>query len=327
MRFEFDERGTARLGLWSAGRFRCRTLKEMKIDTSGSGSGHLKLCVLLGTGPLTDIGALQSLAPPRTLFQVASQFNCLEAPVPRIVSVSEYLQDPTQGPRASISAFPGTLLRHYAAPGHDGERFVQKESSRQLNLLEKLMWDNLAEIQNGYLRKWCISDPQLWSERLEEHFEEIAVGVHEDVEVVMGADWFGGVPGKPLITQVLTSTLAAGLYGEVDFTIPVWEKISTRLLQAAYLGTLLAACSTGQRRVVLTLIGGGVFGNPAEIIWESILWACEQVKDILTTDLTVIVNGRELADQVCLQEVHKAVELYHGVVVRCTPQETAVLHR
>ena len=52
---------------------------------------------------LTDIGALQASAPPGSLFQVASQFNCLESPGAYVTPVAAYLGDPTQGPRASIS--------------------------------------------------------------------------------------------------------------------------------------------------------------------------------------------------------------------------------
>src|SRR3989442_929187 len=78
----------------------------------------------------------QAPAPPGSLFQVASQFNCLESPGEFVVPVAEYFNDPTQGPRASISAFPGTLVRHYAAPAPDGSRFVQTNDGPQLNLLE-----------------------------------------------------------------------------------------------------------------------------------------------------------------------------------------------
>ena len=86
----------------------------------------VRFFVLDGASPVTDIGALQATAPAGSLFQVASQFNCLEAPDARITRVADYIHDPTQGPRASISAFPGTFIRHYAAPTAEGARFVQK---------------------------------------------------------------------------------------------------------------------------------------------------------------------------------------------------------
>lgn len=39
-----------------------------------------------------------------------------------------------------------------------------------------------------------------------------------------------------------------------------------------HLGTMLAGVALSRRRVVLTPIGGGVFRNRIEIIWEAILW-------------------------------------------------------
>ena len=287
--FEFDGRSFA------AGRFSCRPLSHLlRSLPPHERPAKLQLFVLSGVSPLTDIGALQGSAPVASMFQVASQFNCLEAPGVHLVPVERYFFDPTQGPRASISAFPGTFLRHYCAPGSDGERFEQADPSPQLNLLHRLTAPGLAEVTGGYLRSRSIPDPVAFAQVLTERFEEIEVGVHEGVEVVLGANWDGPVQGRPLIGQVFTSTLAAGGYGMVDFCDPTWQMICRQLQRAAYLGTLAAAAVTGQRRLVLTLIGGGVFGNPIPLIWESILWACDQLAPRLPADLTVIVNGREL---------------------------------
>jgi hypothetical protein len=67
-------------------------------------------------------------------------------------------------------------------------------------------------------------------------------------------------------------------------------------LRAAYLGTLLAAATLGQRLAVLTLIGGGVFGNPVPLIWDAIRWAAAETEPLLSRDLDVIINGRNLGD-------------------------------
>ncbi|MFZ2164365.1 MAG: hypothetical protein WAV45_02785, partial [Propionibacteriaceae bacterium] len=63
------------------------------------------------------------------------------------------------------------------------------------------------------------------------------------------------------------------------------------LLRGAYLGTLLAAASAGRPRVVLTLIGGGVFGNPVAAIVDAIAWAFDQTADL---GLDVILNARQV---------------------------------
>src|SRR5205823_7569820 len=138
--FSFDADGFATLEVeghtWHAGRFDTPSIADLRrrAREAGPSGGRLRLWVLDGPGPATDVGGLQATAPPGSLFQVASQFNCLESPGPYITPVVQYFRDYTQGPRASISAFAATLLRHYAAPGAYGKRFVQTEQ-KQLDLL------------------------------------------------------------------------------------------------------------------------------------------------------------------------------------------------
>lgn len=307
--FRLDANGVAWLGEHSAGRFETRSLGSF---TGQGGSGQLRLWALTGAHPLTDIGALQAAAPPDSLFQVASQFNCLEAPGARMVRVADYFYDPTQGPRASISAYPGTLLRHYRAPDGAGGHFVQSQSGRQLNLLHAVE----APVQSGYLTSADIARPAEFLARLERDFSQIEVGVHADLDVVLGAQWDGPVRPGTRIAQVFTSTLAAGGYGRME---PIHLEICRFLLRASYLGTLLAAVSLGQRRVVLTLIGGGVFGNPLELIWESILWALQQVESRLQGDLTVVINGRNLVPEVSEETVRAETRRRGGDLLLCLP--------
>lgn len=274
------------------------------------GTGNLRLWVLNGAHPVTDIGALQASAPPGSLFQVASQFNCLESPGAYLVRVADYFYDPTQGPRASISAYPGTLLRHYRAPDGAGGHFVQSQSGPQINLLHAVQ----APVRSGYLTSQDVARPAEFAERLAQDFELLEVGVHEGVQVLLGGQWDGPVRPDTRISQVFTSTLAAGGYGRMD---EEHRAICRHLLRAAYLGTLLAAVSTKQRRVVLTLIGGGVFGNPLSLIWESIVWALEQVEPYLRGDLTVIVNGRNLIPEVEEATVRSEVRRRGGEILYC----------
>ncbi len=92
------------------------------------------------------------------------------------------------------------------------------------------------------------------------------------------------------IAQVFTSTVAGGGYGGARLGA-AFEPACGHLLRAAYLGTLPAAAALGQRLVVLTLTGGGVFGNPARLIWEAILRAVDEAEPFLASDLDVGVNG------------------------------------
>ena len=326
IRFDGEGRATVRaLGrAYAGGRFEVPPLCALKaraLDArarAGRPAARVRLWVLDGVNPASDIGALQATAPPRSLFQVASQFNCLEAPGAFVTPVADYLHDPTQGPRASISAWPGTLVRHYAAPAADGGRFVQSTDGRQLDLLAEVCDPGVAAVRSGYLRGGDIADPQSLAAALEARFDAIRIGVHHGVEVVLGCDWAGAVDGAPhrAISQVLTSTMAAGMYGDLDAGDGAAMVIVRQLQRAAYLGTLLAAAALGEDRAVLTLIGGGVFANPIGAIWEAIEWAVDQVGYFLHRDLVVVVNGRDLEDQLPPHAVAAATRSRGGGVLR-----------
>jgi hypothetical protein len=268
----------------------------------------------------TDIAALQATAPDGCLFQAASQFNCLESPGPRVVPVSRYLSDPTQGPRASVSAFPATLVRHYAAPSTDGRRFTQTTGGEQVDLLGDVCPSSVARVDNGYLHTESIYDDEALAEALEGRFDAVRVGVHDDVAVALGYNWDGGVEGERRVAQVFTSTLAGGGYSDRPIGAGPLRDVCRQLLRAAYLGTLLAAVALGRRVAVLTLIGGGVFGNPPPVIWEAILWAMDEVDRVAPGPLEVIVNGRTLSKGVPLNSLADAARARGGVVVTLARQ-------
>ncbi len=296
---QFDATGAATLRavghVFAAGRFETPTLGALRqrAQARASAGNRARLFVLVGSDDATDIGALQGTAAPGSVFQVASQFNCLEAPGPGLVPVARYFGDSTQGPRASISAFPGTLLRHYAAPARGGKRFTQTDG-RQLNLLSAALPETLARVVGGYLMTQHIADLGAAASALEVAFDDIRVGLHDEVEVAFGHKWDGDLSHEVRICQVFTSTLAVG-YSDAagDRRAPV-ATIARQLLRAAYLGTLLAAAALGKRTVVLTLIGGGVFENPHPLIWECIEWALAEADPLLSGPLDVVVNGRDL---------------------------------
>jgi hypothetical protein len=297
----FDAQGHATVRAegqeFAGGVFAVRSIAALKAAVAArdtAPTGTVCLSVVEGSDPITDIGALQAMAHAGTLFQAASQFNCLEAPGPRLTTVTRYLSDPTQGPRASISAFPATLVRHYAAPDGAAGRFVQT-SARQLDLLADALPAAVGRVESGYLQTSRITDMEGAANALEAGFEHIAVGVHNEAQVVLGHGWYGAVEGAPRIAQVFTSTLAAGGYGRGEAFGGAVERICRQLLRAAYLGTLLAALSVGKRRVVLTMIGGGVFGNPHKLICECALWAVQEVERMGRGELEVVLNARDLS--------------------------------
>ncbi|HVV88093.1 MAG TPA: hypothetical protein VHE35_33865 [Kofleriaceae bacterium] len=296
------------------------TLRARAADLRARAGGERpaagrRLWILDGMSPATDIGALQASAAPGSLFQAASQFNCLESPGAYVVPVAHYLHDPTQGPRAAISAFPGTMVRHYAAPAADGTRFVQRTDARQLDLLAGVCDATVAKVKNGYLRAPDVRDPAAFARALEDRFDAIAVGVHDRVDVVLGADWGGRVDGRRTIAQVYTSTMAGGGYGGLGDG-DAGDTILRQLQRGAYLGTLLAAAALGCRRVCLTLIGGGVFANPMRTIWDAILWASDRIEPFLHRDLSIVVNGRNLRHELPAGELAAAAFERGGALLR-----------
>lgn len=319
--FAWAESGHATLSVgarsFAAGRFSTPTLGSLKSAVAAQKKGgRMRLFVLDGAALMTDIGAMQAFAPPDTLFQVASQLNCLEAPDACIVPVTEYFRDPTQGPRAAISCFPGALLRHYAAPRADGTKFVQTENGEQVNLLEAVCAEGVARVENGYLMLQNIPNPMQFVKWLDERADALRVGIHTGIEVVLGFAWDGSVPNAPhhRVSQALTSTLAAGGYSIGQIDPALLEALIQRLQRAAQLGTLLGAAASGAKRVVLTLIGGGVFGNPVPLIWEAICSAVDEA-GALGASLDVVVNGRNLGQHVPLSKLSADTEARSGLAL------------
>lgn len=337
--FSCDDHGVATLKAagrtWCAGRFETPSLRSLLERArsarapAGKGSGHLRLWVLDGVSPVTDIGALQAYGDQHTAYQVASQFNCLESRDPFVTPVASYFGDPTQGPRASISAFPATLLRHYFAPAADGSRFVQVTDKRQIDLLADVCERTVAYQSNGYLTTDTINDPAAFIAALEANFDLIRVGVHDRAQVVLGYNWDGSVEDSEhrLITQVFTSTFARGGYEGRKFGGPILDDACRYLLRAAYLGTLLAAVTMGRTRLVLTLIGGGAFGNPHPLIWESIQWALAETEPLLVKDIDVVVNGYNLQDHIDRDTIVGPVRARGGVLLSIKNQDRVTIHR
>ncbi|MBY0552424.1 MAG: hypothetical protein K2W95_34405 [Candidatus Obscuribacterales bacterium] len=321
--FSFDTSGYATLNVngqtWAAGCFATASIEMLKRQAQNLrgevACARARLWVLDGACPATDIGSLQATSDD-TLFQVASQFNCLEAPDEYITAVANYFDDYTQGPRASISAFPATLLRHYSAPDKRGSYFVQHTDGPQIDLLEEACGRKIS--RNGYFTGKGITNKEKTVRSLEENFEKINVGIHDGAEVVFGYNWDGKVeaPCTRKIAQVFTSTVAGGGYdARITMGESLFLRASRQLLRAAYLGTLLAAAGLKRERVLLTLIGGGVFANPIDLIWESILWAVDEVQPFLAKNLDVVVNGYSLHRLVPLDDLLPDVIERGGAIV------------
>lgn len=211
------------------------------------------------------------------LFQAASQFNLLEMVAPTVTpeaGVSGYEHDHTQGPACAIACGAGTIYRNYFAEVN-GE--IGQTADNQIDCLDELgrHWDNeqmyLWDMRNGYA--FC-------SESALEHISEVIEQcTPEEYEALLGKlkigiQWNAEVTYYSTghsVTQAYCSGLPVG-YSDVEPEL--WEAFARLVLDATYEATFSAALlnyhQTGNPRLFLTLVGGGVFGNRPEWIQDAI---------------------------------------------------------
>jgi hypothetical protein len=202
--------------------------------------------------------------------------------------VTRYSEDHTQGPACAVAAGAATIYRNYFAPVDresgqtrdrqiDGLASVGEALSRRLGRPVSELW----KMRNGYAL--CTAEgldaiSRLLKENDEELHDgvrgELAIGVHRDVEVT---DVVEG--SRRLVSQAFCSALPVAYGGGRPSE---WEAFARLVLEAAYEATLLAAVEQslagGSNIVLLTRVGGGVFGNADEWIDDAIVRAVEMVE-------------------------------------------------
>jgi hypothetical protein len=220
------------------------------------------------------------------LFQVASQFNLLEMTGPSVIpeqGVTRYAGDATQGPACAMAAGAATIYRNYFAPvdgesGQTRERQIDALSPMGEALSSKLgrPVSDLWTMSNGYalctqsgldavagLLAGCTDEDR------DELRGRLAIGVHRDVEVT---DVREGA--RRLVSQAFCSALPVAYGGGPRSS---WEAFARLVLEASYEATLLSAVEQsvvgGSNIVLLTRVGGGVFGNADAWIDDAIVRA------------------------------------------------------
>jgi uncharacterized protein (TIGR02452 family) len=239
-------------------------------------------CTLRRTLAKIDIMSIIASQPGAT-FQVASQFNCLEMTnynVTPAMGVTRYRSDTTQGPFCSIACGAGTVHRNYT---HNKASATEDGQIKNADGLQKAL-DNLFTVQNGYTMNFNNINPILLSklEAIEKNPKErekllgkLKVGFHEDVGVTYRRLPNGKlryVPRGIKVSQVFCSAMS--FQGVVSDRLKEWELLAKIILDATYEATLLAAYKTfkktGNKKVFLTLVGGGAFKNKDEWIHDAI---------------------------------------------------------
>ena len=274
---------------YGVGEFEFISLKDLRsrVASSTGGEGRVRVQIVVG-----DVRKMhQAPEYAGALFQVASQFNALEMMSPRVTpehGVTIYDCDRTQGPACAMAAGAATIYRNYFAPvggqiGQTAERQLDglAELGIELSTRLKCTVSDLWEWCNGYAlctsqSLKLISDylKSIDSDETEALAAKLRVGIHRDVEVTDTSTR----PG-PLVSQIFCSALPVA-YG--DAPQQDWTKFAQLVLNAAYEATMLEAVMNSRHGksniVLLTMLGGGAFGNAPEWIYAAIIQAIEKVR-------------------------------------------------
>lgn len=288
---------------FGCGRLETPSLAELRTRVAKAGPlpGRCTLREVVG-----DVQALHAdPANAGAVFQAASQFNLLEMADYHVTpeeGVGIYGYDKTQGPACAIACGAGTIYRNYFAPVDGG---LGQTAKRQIDCLADLGRalgndrGQLWSMANGYAllsasgraaidRALAAAD----AERVDALRGRLRIGVHHGVQVTLHRCTHA-------VTQVYGSALPVAYGGGHPRE---WARFARLVLEASYEATLLAAAlearETGNATVFLTLLGGGVFGNPPGWILGAIRRAlgAAEAQGAGPLDVAIVSYGRSRAD-------------------------------
>ena len=267
------------------------TLKELRNKLTKSPAKPGKLTVQEVVGDVQQF----HLQPENNgaLFQAASQFNLLEMVKPTVTpeeGVGIYDYDKTQGPACAIACGAGTIYRNYFVEVN-GE--IGQSANNQIDCLDEIgaYFDNVNHnfwaIQNGYafatevgLKHITSHISSLTPKAFDELKGLLKIGIHWNTQVTLLEQG-----ENQLVSQAYCSALPVG-YSNISADL--WEAFAKLVLEATYEATLIAgllnAQKTGNNKVLLTLVGGGVFANKSEWLVDAIV---ESLKKFKNADLEV----------------------------------------
>ena len=220
------------------------------------------------------------------IFQVASQFNCLEMVGPYVSpeeGIERYAADRTQGPICAMACAAGTFYRNYLVPLPNQctpgqSEFAQVNTMRDIEMLLNNDENGYWVMKNGYLLPVDETSLErltvMLAGRREEFLSALRVGVQDDTQVTSSSTghrvsqvFSSAVPiAYDKITPPISST---GVSREES-----WRSLAELVLEATYEACIAVAAlkameyraaggSQSSRRVscYLTKVGGGVFRN------------------------------------------------------------------
>ena len=248
------------------------------------------------------------------LFQVASQFNMLEMVCPDVtpeMGVTRYAHDATQGPGCAIAAGAATIYRNYFVPVGDGYGQTSERQldglgalGRALSAALRMPVSALWSMRNGYalgsragLEAIAAHLAGLDAQQADQLRGELAIGIHRDVEVTDSSAEF-----PPKASQAFCSALPVACS-----SVPprVWAPFANLVLEAAYEATLWAAVRNAQQGgsnlLLLTRLGGGVFGNDDA-------WIDAAMRRALTLASGFALNVRIVSHQAPMSSTRRLIE-------------------
>ncbi len=219
------------------------------------------------------------------VIQVASQFNLLEMVGPDVTpdrGITRYEADLTQGPVCAVACAAGTLQRNWLAQSTKDQIDTLAGVGRALgNDPDRKGRGRWWHMRNGY----ALLTGALPSEVPPCH-DDLAIGLQTGTEVTR--DDVGHV-----VTQAYCSALPIAYSGVQAGNV---EPLARLVLNSAYEATLAAAVVNaarpeGRPLVYLTLLGGGVFGNPVPWVIDAVERAVLKFRDV-ALDVVIVSHRR-----------------------------------
>jgi hypothetical protein len=248
------------------------------------------------TEVVADIRALHAdPANAGAVFQVASQFNLLEMigpDIPPEAGIARYATDLTQGPACAMACAAGTIWRAYFVPLGDQ---IGQSATRQLDMLADLgralgnQGETLWRMRNGYALPRTGGLKAIAARIAKADQGALArllrIGVQRGTQVTLP-------DAGHLVHQVYASALPIAYS---DAPTADWEPFARLVLDAAYQATFAAALSLGAKRLFLTRLGGGAFGNPPDWITDAIAGAIHAYR-AAPLEVRIVSHGRPNPD-------------------------------
>lgn len=276
-----------------------------------------------------DICAMQ--ANPEnagSLFQVASNLNTIES-IDELTSPDSTetyvtdciiilfiiyylfylldLNDRTQGPFASISAAPGSIMRVYGMfydSKTSPESWMQTKN-KCISMVEDIK--DYYTVYNGYIMNNG-SESFLHEFKIDEVLENVRIGIQQDVDVVFGkrtGRFMEVLSPRHRISQAFCAgmNLSQGSSGRKNSNLKGSREKAVLMLRASYIGAYLAAVVLKCPKLFLTFVGGGVFGNSMDIIINELIYAHRLIalsplnKTVTEVHLSIFSKGGPLANR------------------------------